>query len=401
MLLSELIPWRAKRLAVQTPPKMWAFNPSIVRWQDRTLCSVRLANYHMPGAMPAPDNPPRGFSRCAILELDDRLEVIGQSTVFEHGLGGYSEPAIGEPAAVTGERERLKAGRISRGFEDYRLFTVDGELHASASSACTCDPKLSLIEICHLELQCLGNQEITQYPGPGYDPDRHGPLRVRSGALGFQITAATPLRGPEWSSTHQKNWMPYIDHPSNQERWLYSPERGGLHSIDKRLTQLRPVKPSQSAPSMAMAITKRARTPQGRMAIRQHGGVESRVFSGRRAGQGQSTHGRVDISLRGGTQLVPVPGSQTWIGLAHGYRGDGARKFYWHALIAVDANANLLGQSRPFKLCENGIEFAAGMVIDERSGQVAVSYGVDDDEAWVGVGALGDLISLLPEGSIQ
>ena len=358
MLLSELIPWKARRLDVETPPRMWAFNPSIVRHLGRTLCSVRLANYHMPGGAPAQDNPPRAFSKCALLELDDSLATVRQCIVDERDLGG-----------------RFPSNRVSRGFEDYRLFTVrpdDAKIHASASSACTSE--LSIIELCHLELEESRED------------------------WAFELAEAKPMRG-EWSRTHQKNWMPYVDHPSGEPRWLFSAERGGLHSPNGRIEPLMPeLAKGVEQPVASPWPVPRPRRGGGVMSGR--GGTEAKLIGGRRleSARGQATHGRVNFSLRGGTQLVRVPGTETWLGLAHGYRGEGDRKFYWHAFIGVDERGTIRGTSKPFKLCSESIEFAAGLVIDASSRQIAVSYGVDDDTAWAGVAPLDAVLELMPEG---
>lgn len=366
MLLSSIIPWKAKRLDVATPSGMWAFNPSIVRYRGRTLCSVRLANYHMPGARPSIDNPPRPSSRCVMVEIDDQLNVLDQCTIEEHDLGSR-------------EDDRSEHKRISKGFEDYRLFVVGDQLHGSASSACTCPSNMAVIELSHLRFH-------------------EDPITGR-----WELASAAPMRG-EWSRAHQKNWMPYLGHPSGEPRWLYSIDRGGVHSPRGRV-----VEPSAKVRSMGEAS--QAPTPRtiakfspagNRRSLASSNG-EVLVFGRKRVGRAspQQGHGRIDHPLRGGTQLVKVPGSEaTWIGLAHGYRADGDRKFYWHAWIAVDATGELRGTSRPFKLCNEGIEFAAGLVIDETSRQVAVSYGVDDDSAWIGVAPLGDILGMLPLGSI-
>lgn len=392
MLLAEIMPWVAKRLEVHTPPGMWAFNPSIVRYRGRTLCSVRLANYHMPGARPSPDNPPRPISRCVMLELDDQLEIVHQDEIEEGDFGSR-------------EADRSDAKRLSKGFEDYRLFTVIrsdlvGALYASASSACTCPANMAVIEISYLELEEYASSSVGKL-----EESSSGSRSSSEQGERWAIAAATPLRG-EWSRAHQKNWMPFVDHPSGEPRWLYSVDRGGLHGLDGRLEPTT-ASPNDLVDAVDVPTPKllakfspagvSRRTPAGAR------NSEVTVFSRRgvpRPSAAPKVHGRVEHPLRGGTQLVRVPDSKTWIGLAHGYRADGERKFYWHAWIAVDERGTLRGVSAPFKLCDAGIEFAAGLVIDAHSRQVAVSYGVDDDSAWIGVGQLGDALGMLPKGAI-
>jgi len=84
-----------------------------------------------------------------------------------------------------------------------------------------------------------------------------------------------------------------------------------------------------------------------------------------------------------------------WLGLAHGCRV-GAGKHYWHTFYSVDWNGTLLEISEPFKLAPSvGIEFAAGMAHDPQTDRLAISYGIEDDSAHVGVTTLSAALATL------
>ena len=166
----------------------------------------------------------------------------------------------------------------------------------------------------------------------------------------YRIVSSTPLQGA-WTG-HQKNWSPFVG--TSELLLAYSVERGGLHTRDGRIAHL---------------------------------------------------HGLDRMGLRGGSQLVPL-GPNRWLGIAHGvddhrsaHRNDakpsGARRVYWHVWYVTDDRARIFGLSRPFKLCDAPIEFAAGLTIDPDTGRVIVSYGVEDDHAMLGITELDAVLATI------
>ncbi len=100
--------------------------------------------------------------------------------------------------------------------------------------------------------------------------------------------------------------------------------------------------------------------------------------------------------LRGGGQLIPIARDR-WLSIAHEMtlEGQTRKKLYWHTFYVVDERGRVTERSAPLKLSgDHGIEFAAGIMLDGAGG-VAVSYGTDDHESWVGRLELDELIDAL------
>jgi hypothetical protein len=71
-------------------------------------------------------------------------------------------------------------------------------------------------------------------------------------------------------------------------------------------------------------------------------------------------------------------------------------KHYWHVWYLVDYDGQLLATSEAFKLDGSvGIEFAAGLAHDPDTGELVVSYGIEDDSAWLGVTTLDAVLAML------
>ena len=199
------------------------------------------------------------------------------------------------------------------------------------------------------------------------------------------ITDARPLRGL-WSDRPQKNWSPFDG--ADDVRLLQSIERGVVVS-DRGIVSagtapdpggapeppgVRP--PSKSGVEIRVVSTARSGTPAG---------APRSPATARRSAPGST-------ELRGGSQLVQIERDR-WLGVAHETRLTHAdhRKLYWHTLYTVDSRGVMLQRSVPFKLSPaHGIEFAAGLAVDDRGG-VAISYGTDDHDAWIGVTTLGEI----------
>ncbi len=335
--LSELAPWRTYSLGESPFPGYWPFNPSVVRTPDgRWLCSIRLANYHLPGSTAQPARADLGpiQNRILLMELDPATWTAKR--VVE----------IVNPFAKSG------VWNSALGFEDLRLVWTDGGLHATAS-AMRIDT--GLLEIVVLEIE-----------------DDH-------------IVEAHPLRGP-WSSAHQKNFSNYAEAPSF--RTLYSVLGGGIHDRTGRIVPTRTPTPIQSAS-----------VPRGaRGAPAKHfpnGSMEVQIrTAGRVRNADVPAPAPVRLALRGGTQLVRI-GADRWLGLAHGCQV-GFLKFYYHQWYTVDFDGNLLELSEPMKLSpRHGIEFAAGLARDPATNELVVSFGIEDDSSWLGITRLAPVLETL------
>jgi len=85
----------------------------------------------------------------------------------------------------------------------------------------------------------------------------------------------------------------------------------------------------------------------------------------------------------GGTQLVEFNSGylalvhESWIKPGH------TKRFYQHRFVWFDNAYKLTKWSLPFFFNEKGIEFAAGLTRCPYSGNLLISYGVDDATAWI------------------
>jgi len=135
---------------------------------------------------------------------------------------------------------------------------------------------------------------------------------------------------PEGSKVNEKNWMPIVQ---NEEiKWMYRPG----------------------------------------WVLRQDGSFQVKH---------QNTVVVDDLS--GGGQLVPLDGG--WLGIVHTAHQDpiNGKRYYWHRFVYFDADFRLQKMSEPFVFFDKQIEFAAGLALYE--GNVVVSFGVLDREAWIAV----------------
>lgn len=371
--IGDLIPWEARRLDAYAFAGMWSFNPSVIRIDAargqpaRWLCSVRCANYHMLGSVAQEDAPSVIRNRNLMLELDP-VDLSITRTIEMGEVGGL-------------RRRRNAADLPVIGYEDLRLVWTarDGLIAIANTMQFSSDRRL---EIAILDLT----------------PD-------------YQIMGATPLRGA-WSSAHQKNWSPYQH--TEALRLLYSVEEGGVHDEVERIIPTHPTGNigERKLPGAHAHVPKR---PPFREHV--HGSTSVKTFSyGRRRVGGElatvgpgARDGRIEYPLRGGTQLVQIadhrdssprshlpilPASRDrWLGLAHGCRVT-HEKYYWHVWCVYDGLGNLLATSEPIKLSAKGIEFAAGLALEPETGRLVVSFGVEDDTAWLGVTNLPDVLGL-------
>lgn len=333
---AELAPFALHSLGASPFDGFWPFNPSVARTPDgKWLCSVRCANYHMPGSAIQPSRKSGPIrNRNLMLEIDPvDWRVIRATEIVDQTEGRH--PPIWNAAL---------------GFEDLRLVhTLQDGLCATASAMRSDD---GVLEIVLLEI----------------DDE-------------YRIKAATPLRGG-WSGTHQKNWSPFAGADSFFA--LYSVLAGGVHDRAGRITLLHD------------ALTLPAVSHKGPHATNYtHGSTEVRISHGRTIKPNEPPV-EPRLALRGGTQLVYVDDDR-WLGLAHGcIVGQG--KYYWHRAYEVNNDGVLLSLSEPFKLApDKGIEFAAGLALEPGTGRLAVSFGIEDDSAWLGVTELDAVLAILCE----
>jgi hypothetical protein len=341
--------WMTRKISVAPFGRgWWSFNPCVHRdpEADAWRCVLRIANYSLPRGVPqlSPDaRRGRAVTRNVIGTLNpETLEVSDLREVMEL------------------DRRTRAPTCVSLGYEDVRLFRASGRLRAVATAL-------------QLNLEYPSRPEIVLL-----DLSEDG-----------DVADARPLRGP-WSDRPQKNWAPFDG--ADDVRLLSSIERGVVMS-DCGIVSSRPA-PSPDAAPDPPAI----RSPS-------KSGAEVRMMGSARLGRpprppapaAPSRPAPGSTELRGGSQLVEIERGR-WLGVAHETRLTHSehRKLYWHTLYTVDSSGILLQRSAPFKLSTCGIEFAAGLAVDDRGG-VAISYGTDDHDAWIGVTTLGAIEAALDQ----
>ena len=354
--IADLAPWKIHRLPPSPWPGTWGFNPSIVRIPDdatgphagKWLCVIRCANYHLPGSTSS-HPAQRIANRNWLLELDSSNDW---RSVFD------CEIRERVPVRVSGTSTHVL------GYEDLRLaWSPQDGLIASATSMA--HNETGTLEIVVLELD-----------------------------EGYQIRSAQPLRGP-WSDRHQKNWMPILGGPS--VRWLYSPQGGAVRERSSSDPDPDPV----PVPDPDLRILPGPGRDRERGRRRPHAQANVTIRPGpippaRR--QATASPRNTPLALRGGTQLVPVPelGPDRYLGLVHACE-IGEIKEFTHQVALASGSGKLIATSRPLKLSpEHGIEFAAGLARDPGSqDRIVITYGIEDDSAWLAETSLDALISLL------
>ena len=412
----DLIPWQVTDLPIRPYDDFWSFNNSI--HFDGTLwrCVLRCCDYAMPDGITVrskKSGPLGQQTKNAMVILDpDDWKVIQVFKMHERdGLPRASTPHVG--------------------YEDMRIFRTDaGGLQGIAASL-------------HLR------REAPRLDGsPSHQPPEQV---VVSFDAEYNIVAARPIRGEGWSSTPQKNWVPFDD--CAEPRFLYSiykgtmfDDRGSVHggkeivrpsararplhvtpfsssvpAIVSESSVERPADPPRPA-SLPKPVERRPMIRGGdvhavrgrrvlldamssRPSSRPHpsrpssgSGLATKLNAGR--GGDESSRvlnaGRVRLptynGLRGGTQLVRV-GEDAWLGIGHEMRWVNSKKFYWHTWYIVDSKGALTSASEPMKLAPNGIEFAAGLAID--GDRAVVSFGVDDHECKIAETSLSAVLQLL------
>lgn len=403
----ELIPWQVTDISIRPYDGFWSFNPSIHFDGTTWRCVLRCCDYAMPDGVTIRSKSARPTGQ----------QTKNAMVIFD--------PASWKPITTFKMHERDGYPRASTphvGYEDMRLFWTDkGGIQGIAASL-------------HLK------RDRGAQPADG-TPQHQPPEQVLlSFDDAYNIVAARPIRGEQWSGTAQKNWVPVdgcVEH-----RFIYSigrgtmfDDKGTLHGdaaiiqpstrlrrlavIDPLVAQPTDAPAAVPAPAVAQAVQNAIERPKPvdrRSPVR---GGNVQIMRGRRLALDASTSrptitsrtsttrvdhgstrlmgsGRVRMpkydGLRGGTQLVQVS-DNAWLGIGHEMRFVGGKKLYWHTWYIVDARGKMTATSEPMKLAQNGIEFAAGMGID--GDRVVVSFGVDDMECKIGATSLSAVKKIL------
>ena len=417
----DVIPWKVTDISLRPYVDLWSMNPSIIFDGTLWLCVLRCCDYSMPSGITVRSKGAR---------------AVGQQT--KNAMVIF-DPKSWKPIQIYKMHEKDGLPRASTphvGYEDMRIFRTDkGGLQGIAASL-------------HLERE--------KRTGPAMDgaPRSQPPEQV---VLSFDdeynITSASPIRGPGWSGA-QKNWVPFND--VAEARFLYSIDKGRIFDdrgpVHGDAAVVRPSTRARSVASSAVVVGRStteapleasppqeeharereedrpapAKHPDRRTRIR---GGDARIVRGGRmkldagsarpsarsssrssssASSRPATARSTDDStrmmgsgrmllptyagLRGGTQLIRV-GDDAWLGIGHEMQFVGGKKYYWHVIYTVDSRGKLIATSDPMKLAPNGIEFAAGMAID--GDRVVVSFGVDDMNAMLGETSLSAVMEIL------
>lgn len=98
---------------------------------------------------------------------------------------------------------------------------------------------------------------------------------------------------------------------------------------------------------------------------------------------------------RGGTQVVPWERGMSLCLVHESVVFEPYRKVYTHRLVAFDHDGQVVGYSSPFCFRGMGIEFAAGLVIRPETKEAIISYGVNDERAYLLRLPLAELTGML------
>lgn len=401
----DFIPWKVTDISIRPYDGFWSMNPSIHYDGALWRCVLRCCDYAMPNGVTIRSKAGHRTGQ----------QTKNAMVIFD--------PETWKPRHVYNMHERDDYPRVSTphvGYEDMRIFKTDkGGLQGIAASL-------------HLKRDQLSKNQPPEQVLLSFDDE-------------YNIIAARPIRGDGWSGTPQKNWVPFDQ--CVEPRFLYSIDKGRLFgesgSVRDGEAVVRPsgrARPSAPVdrPSIILAPSpelraeheperrdrddrqaSRFRHPDLRTRVRGGGDVLVRgkrmsldAMSTRPSARPSRPIGRVGHigndstrvmgmgrtlrpgyeGLRGGTQLVRV-GDDAWLGIGHQMKFVKHLKYYWHTWYTVNSSGKLMRTSEPMKLAANGIEFAAGLVVD--GDRVVVSFGVDDMECKIGETRLSAVMEIL------
>src|SRR5579862_983471 len=101
--------------------------------------------------------------------------------------------------------------------------------------------------------------------------------------------------------------------------------------------------------------------------------------------------------FRGSSQAIPF--DDGWLALVHEIAERDKRRFYQHRFVWFDTTNQLRRVSRPFFFIKNGVEFAAGLVSVHDEKGLLISFGVDDNEAWIATVEASEVRRLLEDAN--
>ena len=369
----DVIPgWAIHPISFRPFDGFWSMNPSIHYDGERWRCAMRNVDYHAPhGVVLA--NMKRGgkvTTRNVMATLDPRT---------------WQPIELAEMLEEDGNLKNLSVSSL--GYEDLRLFRTERE---------------GLLAICTtMQLRGDPKQEMAI-------------LRFEDAAAGrYNIVSATPIRGA-WGEVPQKNWSPFDG--ALDVRLLYSIEGGILFDEKGPLDPARPLtlggaSRDAARTTEAPAPPSEPRTPA--QALPGRGGDPHRAYNGgietrhtprvqpiARAGETGTPITRArgpswtQTGLRGGSQLIALQ-PDVWLGIGHEMQWRHNRKNYWHVWFTCDNRGQLLERSEPMKLSTCGIEFAAGLALDDERTELVLSFGTEDQDSWIATMPLEAVLATL------
>lgn len=387
--VSKILPWKVTDISIRPYHGFWSMNPSLHFDGELWRCVLRCADYAMPKGVVI--RGPR--ARQSQVQSKNALVIF--------------DPTTWHPIKVHLMRELDGIARVepcaSVGYEDMRLFRTERDgLQGIASSLHLDRPSPTLA--------ALAKPAAPRAPTPRYWRGRnrvvdhaqpataqaassqpvgqpHPPEQV---VLSFDdeynVIDAKPLRG-SWSGTPQKNWVPFDN--CLEPRFLYSIENGIVFDDQGPLGEM----------GELATADRRVRPP----VVGNPGGTEVKmvrrvlmVETGRAQRAGYP-------GLRGGSQLVHIGDAMTsvvgdivggtWLGIGHEMRFLQGKKWYYHSFYLTDSFGKTLAKSPVVKLAPEGIEFAAGMVVD--GNRLVLSFGVEDMHCKIAETAFDAVLAVL------
>lgn len=315
-------------------------NPSIANTSKGLRCILRTTNYKIDNGRYLAPRPDGTYAEVGDTVIYTKNLMLELSAVVQGGrLADIKTERICAMADLP-----LKAGAARtdfpvRGYEDCRLFEVDGALCATATACDFPDAPLG-----------HGAREIAL-------------LRINEEA-NYAIMTAEPIRGP-WSVRHQKNWMPFQSHPLNLQR----------------------------SPELAYSITDRVQKIEIDVASGTGKLLDSAAGDiGRLRGGSQFVDLRMARGFHGGS-----------IGIVHEVAWVGANRIYLHRFVKVDWNGSIemtepfYFKHRGIEFCA-GLALVPSHDAGDHGAKLVASFSVNDSEAYFAIFDLGDVMQMCSRG---
>ena len=103
--------------------------------------------------------------------------------------------------------------------------------------------------------------------------------------------------------------------------------------------------------------------------------------------------------ISGGSQAIDI-GKGRYLALVHEANflpGQPSKRYYTHRFVMFNDVGGVTALSLPFMFHDRQIEFAAGLAYFPKKQQLIASYGVRDQEAWLGTMDLGEVLEFIQE----